>query len=62
MCGQWLKADPPYSADFLLLWDEVVIPIKYGSDYQLARDILLRVLNEGVGDYAKLVWKEVVKV
>jgi small-conductance mechanosensitive channel len=53
-----------YSADFPFLWDEVVIPIKYGSDYILARDIMRRVLDEVVGNYsnyAKRVWKEVVK-
>ncbi len=53
-----------YSADFPFLWDEVVIPIKYGSDYMLAQDIMRRVLDEVVGNYsnyAKRVWKELVK-
>jgi small-conductance mechanosensitive channel len=50
--------------DFPFLWDEIVIPIKYGSDYHLARDIFSRTLTEVVGDYAayaKRVWKEIVK-
>ena len=53
-----------YSVDFPFLWDEIVIPIKYGSDYHLARDIFSRTLAEVVGDYteyAKRVWKEIVK-
>jgi small-conductance mechanosensitive channel len=41
-----------YSADFPFLWDEITIPVKYGSDYRLAREILQRVADEVVGDYA----------
>jgi small-conductance mechanosensitive channel len=29
-----------YSADFPYLWDEINLPIKYGSDYDLARKIM----------------------
>jgi small-conductance mechanosensitive channel len=53
-----------YSVDFPFLWDEITIPIKFGSDYRLARDIFTRTLTEMVGDYAeyaKRVWKEIVK-
>jgi small-conductance mechanosensitive channel len=53
-----------YSVDFPFVWDEIVIPVKYGSDYHLARDIFSRTLTEVVGDYteyAKQVWKEIVK-
>ena len=53
-----------YSVDFPFLWDEIVIPVKYGSDYHLARDIFSRTLTEVVGnyaEYAKGVWKEIVK-
>jgi small-conductance mechanosensitive channel len=42
-----------YSGDFPFLWDEVIVPVKYGSDRRLAREILQRVANEVVGDYAK---------
>jgi small-conductance mechanosensitive channel len=52
-----------YSADFPFLWDEVNVPVKYGGDYQLAREIFLRVLNEVIGDYtnyAQEAWKDVV--
>lgn len=41
-----------YSADFPFLWDEINVPIKYGGDRQLARDILYRVAQEVVADYA----------
>ena len=28
-----------YSGDFPFLWDEVTVPVKYGGDYRLAREI-----------------------
>jgi len=53
-----------YSADFPFLWDEIKLPVRYGSDQRLVREILQRVLAETVGDYAswaKETWKEMVK-
>jgi small-conductance mechanosensitive channel len=53
-----------YSADFPFLWDEIKIPIKYGSDYQLAREIFYRIAQEIVGDYVKFAqqsWRGMVK-
>jgi small-conductance mechanosensitive channel len=53
-----------YSTDFPFLWDEITLPVKYGSDHQLARDLFARVLTQVVGsytDFAKRAWKEVVK-
>lgn len=53
-----------YSGDFPFLWDEITIPVKYGSDYHLAREIFARVANEVVGDYAaqaKNAWKDMVR-
>ncbi|MGE0747590.1 MAG: mechanosensitive ion channel family protein [Rhodospirillales bacterium] len=41
-----------YSSDFPFLWDEIMVPIKYGSDYALARAIIARVAGEVVGEYA----------
>ena len=35
-----------YSRDFPFLWDEVKIPVQYGSDYALAQNIFLKVANE----------------
>lgn len=42
-----------YSGEFPFLWDEIMLPIKYGSDYQRARDLIARVAEEVVGDYAR---------
>jgi small-conductance mechanosensitive channel len=53
-----------YSGDFPFLWDEITVPIKYGSDYHLARQILSRVANEVVGEYATeaaRAWKDIVR-
>jgi small-conductance mechanosensitive channel len=53
-----------YSGDFPFLWDEITVPVKYGSDYRLAREILQRVAEEVVGDYAvhaQVAWKELVQ-
>jgi small-conductance mechanosensitive channel len=53
-----------YSAHFPFLWDEITVPVKYGSDHRLAREILQRVADEIVGDYAthaRAAWKDVVE-
>lgn len=39
-----------YSGDFPFLWDEIKIPIQYGSDYQLAEDLLLQIAKNIAGD------------
>lgn len=52
-----------YSGDFQFLWDEIVIPVKFGCDYRLAKDIFYRVAHEITGAYeeqAKTAWKEMV--
>ena len=41
-----------YSTDFPFLWDEITLPIKYGSDRHLARQILERIAAELLTDYA----------
>lgn len=48
-----------YSADFAFLWDEITVPVKYGSEHQLARKILEQVAYEVTGEYissAKQQW------
>ncbi|MDD2338542.1 MAG: mechanosensitive ion channel [Geobacteraceae bacterium] len=53
-----------YSADFHFLWDEITVPVKYGSDYHLAREILLAIATEQVGNYiphAQKDWEQMVK-
>jgi small-conductance mechanosensitive channel len=53
-----------YSADFPFLWDEIIVPVRYGSDWQLARQMLERVVDEVCRDYALhslAAWKVAVK-
>lgn len=42
-----------YSADFPFLWDEIRVPVKYGSDWRLARQMLHKVVQEALLPYAK---------
>jgi small-conductance mechanosensitive channel len=52
-----------YSGDFHFLWDEIVVPVKYGSDYRLAREIFKKIADEITGEYtiaARDAWKEMV--
>ncbi len=39
-----------YSGDFPFLWDEIKIPIQYGSNYEKTNEILLKVGNDIAGD------------
>lgn len=39
-----------YSGDFPFLWDEIKIPIQYGSNYDLAKEIILNAGIEVAGD------------
>ena len=53
-----------YSADFPFLWDEIILPVKYGSDWKLAREMLRGLVNEVLVDYASQVkesWANVVR-
>ena len=46
-----------YSADFPFVWDEISIPVKYNSDHNLTRAIILEIANEITGDYAAFAQK-----
>ena len=51
-----------YSADFPFVWDEIVIPVRYGSDPVMTRQILNDVGNNLVGNYAaqsRTAWNKV---
>lgn len=53
-----------YSGDFPFLWDEITVPIKYGSDYERARALLEEVADEVVGEYtasATAQWEKLVR-
>ncbi len=39
-----------YSGDFPFLWDEIKIPIQYGSDYELAKALFVEVGKKTSGD------------
>lgn len=42
-----------YTGEFPFLWDEIIIPVKYGSDHNLARKILVGVADKTLTDYSK---------
>lgn len=39
-----------YSADFAFVWDEIRLPISYGSDYALVRQLILEIAQATVGE------------
>ena len=64
IANSFVFTEPVYnfSADFPYLWDEVVLPIKYGSDIHLTRSILEQAAEQVVGEYlepAKDHWKKI---
>ena len=53
-----------YSGDFHFLWDEIVVPIKYGCDHKLAREILTKIADEITLEYAtaaREAWQKMVE-
>lgn len=40
-----------YSQDFPFVWDEFDIPVRYGSDMDMAKSIIIRVAQEELSDY-----------
>ena len=42
-----------YSSDFPFLWDEIRIPVRYGSNYEMARQGFQQVLDEITGEHAR---------
>lgn len=46
-----------YSADFPFVWDDIDVPIKYGSDHNLAWKIISTTANETVGEYVEYAQK-----
>lgn len=53
-----------YSTDFPFVWDEINLPVKYGSDTELAGRIILDAATKTLGDYpdqAKKHWKKMVQ-
>ncbi len=53
-----------YSQDFPFIWDEFTLPIRYGSDTELAKDLIIKVAQNVLSDYvleSVEKWKDVVK-
>lgn len=42
-----------YSSDFPFLWDEITIPVRYGSNYELARKGFQKILEDVTGEHAR---------
>ncbi len=52
-----------YSQDFPFVWDEFNLPIRYGSDVELAKSIVIKIASEELSDYVTQSmdnWKDVV--
>jgi small-conductance mechanosensitive channel len=52
-----------YSQDFPFIWDEFNLPIKYGSDVELAKSIVIKIASKILSEYtanSKSQWKDVV--
>jgi small-conductance mechanosensitive channel len=52
-----------YSGDFPFLWDEITLPVRYGSDWEFTRGILTHVVDEICKGYAiesAEAWKQAV--
>ncbi len=50
-----------YSSDFPFLWDEILIPVRYGSNYERARREFQQILDDITGEYArrlKIDWRK----
>jgi len=50
-----------YSSDFPFLWDEIMVPVRYVSNYALARKMFVSILEEVTGGYAaqsKSIWHQ----
>lgn len=50
-----------YTTDFPFLWDEIKLPIRYGSDLKLAKKIMLDAAHDAVGQFtleSKQSWEE----
>jgi small-conductance mechanosensitive channel len=53
-----------YSADFPFVWDEIKIPIQYGSDYEKTKEIFVSLALEICGKYsseARHTWESLVR-
>ncbi|MEP3836729.1 MAG: mechanosensitive ion channel domain-containing protein [Algibacter sp.] len=53
-----------YSQDFPFIWDQFNLPIRYGSDMELAKSMVIKIASETLSEYTKASksqWETVVK-
>jgi small-conductance mechanosensitive channel len=53
-----------YSADFPFLWDELTVPVHFGSEYTYAKTVFADIATKTVGDYvpqSDAVWQNMLK-
>lgn len=53
-----------YSADFHFLWDEITLPLRYGSDIDLAEKIVINAIKSEMGEVgaaSKAEWAQLVR-
>jgi small-conductance mechanosensitive channel len=53
-----------YSRDFPFIWDEFNLPVRYGSDTELAKNIIIKIASEQLTEYVNTSlaeWKSVVE-
>ncbi|WP_179006715.1 mechanosensitive ion channel family protein [Winogradskyella forsetii] len=53
-----------YSQDFPFIWDQFNLPIRYGSDMELAKSIVIKIASDTLSEYTKASksqWEAVVK-
>ena len=53
-----------YSGDFPFLWDEMMFPLKYGTDWQEAKALLMNVAHEVVDEFtaqAETAWQDALR-
>jgi small-conductance mechanosensitive channel len=52
-----------YSKDFPFIWDEINLPIRYGSDIDLAKAIVIKITTEALSEFtknSKAQWQDIV--
>jgi len=53
-----------YSTDFPFVWDEIILPIRYGSDIVLTKEIILNEAQKSLANYAEFAkehWQHMVQ-
>lgn len=53
-----------YSGDFPFLWDEIKVPVRFGSDRQVAQAIIRQAAEDVVAEYAataEVAWRQMVR-